>query len=433
MLRARLGSLTASVVVAAFAAALSSPFLVSAQTVGSSPGETNDRIKELSAAAAKTGSHEYIIGNGDLLDVEVFDVKELSRELRVSQTGTIGIPLVPVRLHVSGLTEIQAEQKIAEVLEANGLVSNPAVSVFVKEHKSKPITIVGAIAHPMVYQADRQVTLLELLAEAGGISNDAGDTVIITRPVAAQFVDVSEPPPIGPEDPAAAGSDPAASITAPPPSASSVSKFPSVSAPSANVASAEPPLLPASPAAPAASASAASPPPSAAPNTATSASGAKPHVATPVVSGNTITINLNDLVETGDTTNNIPLQAGDIVTIPHAGIVYVLGAVGKPGGYVLSNDRTEVSTLKILALAGGTTPTAKGDRAVIIRKNDQGRQSEVDVDLKKVLKRETEDVQLLPSDILYVPDSKAKAALLRAAEFGVALGTGIALYRLAYH
>jgi polysaccharide export outer membrane protein len=432
MLRAGLRSLTLSFVVAAFAAALSSPSLVSAQIVGATPSETNDRIKELSAAAAKTGSHEYIIGNGDLLDVEVFDVKELSREVRVSQTGTIGIPLVPVRLHISGLTEIQAEQKIAEVLEANGLVSNPAVSVLVKEHKSKPITIVGAIAHPMVYQADRQVTLLELLAEAGGISNDAGDTVIITRPVAAQFVDVTEPPAIGPEDPAA-GSDPAASITAPPSSVSPVSKSPSVSTPSANASSAEPPLLPASPAAPAASASAPASPPSAGPNTATSSSAAKPHVAMPVVSGNTITINLNDLVETGDTTNNIPLQAGDIVTIPHAGIVYVLGAVGKPGGYVLSNDRTEVSTLKILALAGGTTPTAKGDRAVIIRKNDQGQQSEVDVDLKKVLKRETEDVQLLPSDILYVPDSKAKAALLKAAEFGVAIGTGVALYRLAYH
>jgi polysaccharide export outer membrane protein len=119
--------------------------------------------------------------------------------------------------------------------------------------------------------------------------------------------------------------------------------------------------------------------------------------------------------------------------VPHAGIVYVIGAVGRPGGYVLSNDRSEVSTLKILALAGGTTSTAKSDRAVIIRKNDQGQQHEVDVDLKKVLRRETEDVQLLPSDILYVPDSKAKAALFRAAEFGVALGSGIALYRLAYH
>jgi polysaccharide export outer membrane protein len=139
------------------------------------------------------------------------------------------------------------------------------------------------------------------------------------------------------------------------------------------------------------------------------------------------------LVESGDTTNNIPLQAGDIITVPHAGIVYVMGAVTKSGGYILSNDRTEVSTLKILALAGGLTPTAKSDRAVIIRKNEQGQQQSIEVDLKKVLKRQAEDVQLLPSDILYVPDSKGKAALLKAAEVGVAIGTGIALYRVAYH
>src|SRR6202022_4693873 len=98
-----------------------------------------------------------------------------------SQTGTIGLPLVPVRPHISGLTELQAEQKIAEVLEANGLVSHPQVSVAVKERKSKPITIVGAVPHPMVYQADRQVTLLDVLAEAGGINGDAGESVIITR------------------------------------------------------------------------------------------------------------------------------------------------------------------------------------------------------------------------------------------------------------
>jgi polysaccharide export outer membrane protein len=375
---------------------------VRAQSVIATPSQTNERIKELSTAAAKSASHDYIIGNGDLVDVDVFDVKELSREVRVSQTGTIGIPLVPVRLHIAGLTETQAEQKISEVLEANGLVSNAAVTVSVKEHKSKPITIVGAISHPMVYEADRQVTLLELLAEAGGIANDAGDTVIITRPVNAQFVEITEPPAIGPEQ-AIPGSNPA-EVSSEPPSLD----VPKVAIPSAV--------------------------PSAAPATSSAtAAGAKPSAAAPTVAGNTITINLNDLVETGDVTNNIPLMAGDIVTVPHAGIVYVLGAVGKPGGYVLSNDRSEVSTLKILALAGGTTATAKSDRAVIIRKNDQGQQHEVDVDLKKVLKRETEDVQLLPSDILYVPDSKTKAALLRAGELGIAIGTGIALYRLAYH
>ncbi len=171
-----------------------------AQTVVDTPQQANERIKEMSAQAAKSGPHDYIIGNGDLLEFEVFDVKELSREVRVSQTGTIGIPLVPVRLYVAGLTETQAEQKIAEVLEANGLVTNAAVTVTVKDHKSKPITIVGAVAHPMVYQAERQVTLLEVLAEAGGISNDAGDNVIITRQAHVQSPETPEPPAIGPED-----------------------------------------------------------------------------------------------------------------------------------------------------------------------------------------------------------------------------------------
>ena len=364
-----------------------------AQVVGT-PQDANERIKEMSAAASRTGSHDYIIGNGDLIDFEVFDVKELSREVRVSQSGTIGIPLVPVRIHVAGLTETQAEQKIAEVLEANGLVSNPAVTVSVKEHKSKPITVVGAVGHSMVYQADRQVTLLEVLAEAGGIANDAGDSVIITRPVAAQFVEATEPPAIGPESAIANGS-----AMAPP----------------------EPPSLDAVK------------PTQPGPATTPSANGVMPIAKQPSAPGNVITVNLNELVETGNTTNNIPLQAGDVVTVPHAGIVYVIGAVTRAGGYVLSSDRSEVSTLKILALAGGMTPTAKSDHAIIIRKNEQGQQQSIEVDLKKVLKRETEDVQLLPSDILYVPDSKAKAALLKAAEVGVAIGTGVALYRVAYH
>src|SRR5260370_5183727 len=99
--------------------------------------------------------HDYIIGNGDLLELEVFDVKELSRVVRVSQTGSIGIPLVPVRLHVAGLTEVQAEQKISEVLESNGLVSHSEVSLTVQERHSKPITLIRAVGPAMVYPAQR--------------------------------------------------------------------------------------------------------------------------------------------------------------------------------------------------------------------------------------------------------------------------------------
>jgi polysaccharide export outer membrane protein len=360
------------------------------QAVLETPQQVNDRIRLMSAAARLT-PHDYVIGNGDLLEVDIFDVKELSREVRVSQTGSIGIPLVPVRLHVAGLTEIQAEQKIAEVLEANGLVSHPEVTLTVKERKSKPITVVGAVSHAMVYQADRPVSLLEVLAEAGGVATDAGDTVIVNRTAQDTTSDTSdpaEPPTIGPEDPAA-------------------TKGTIQSGSTQTAASPRTPALP--------------------------ASTSSPSTVDPPHLNNTITINLNELMESGDATNNIVLQAGDIVTVPHSGIVYVLGAVSKPGGFVLANDRGQMSTLKVLALAGGLTSTAKSAHAVIVRKNAQGQQHEVDVDLKKVMKRESEDVQLQPSDILYVPNSAGRQAMLRALEFGIALGSGVALYRVAYH
>ena len=371
---ARLGALSIGVVSGLLGTLAMAP-PSSAQTVVGTPQQANDRIKEL-ASSAHAQPHDYVIGPGDLLVVEVFEVPELSREVRVSQTGSIGLPLVPVRLQVAGLTETQVEEKIAEVLVANGLVSQPRVSVSAKERRSKPITVVGAVSHPMVYQMDGPVTLLEVIAQAGGIATDAGDTVIITRPVQTAFHEVipvssAEPPEIGPEATPPAKADTSAKADA-------------------------------SPQAP-------------------------PHAP------NAITINLNELVENGDATNNISLQAGDIVTVPHAGIVYVLGAVSRPGGFVLANDRGQMTTLKILALAGGLTHTAKSDHALILRKDNQGKQHEVAVDLKKVSKRETEDVMLQPSDILFVPESGAKQAILRAAEFGIAIGSALVLYRVAYH
>jgi len=342
-----------------------------------------------------------------VLSIDVFDVKELSRDVRVSQTGTIGIPLVPVRLRVSGLTELQAEQKISEILESNGLVSHADVSVTIKERKSKPITVVGAVSHPVVYQADRQVTVLEVLAEAGGVSNDAGNEVIVTRPVPEMTFDDMGSSANDPAKPV--GSQPAKSETK-----SLTAPAPSPSSSSASGAVIEPPVLPA---------------PDASPQKSINSLGA-PAASTPV---DTITINLYELMETGNTKNNIVLQAGDVVTVPHAGIVYVLGAVGRPGGFVLTNDREQMSALKILALAGGYTNTAKTDHAVIIRKDAQGQRHQVPLDLKKIQNSKAEDLQLQPSDILYVPNSTAKQVLLKSLELAIALGSSVALYRVAYH
>jgi protein involved in polysaccharide export with SLBB domain len=383
-------------------------------SVSGTPQDANQKIKTL-GQASKAAPHEYTIGSGDLLDISVFDVPELTREVRVNQAGAISIPLVPARLHVAGLTEVQAEQKIADVLEANGLVSHPEVGVSVKEHRSRPITIVGAVQHPMVYEADRGVTLLEVLAEAGGIAADAGDTIIVTRPRAAVFIPVSNPEPIEQIAPGAAGSttpsseapDPTTAAPAPDDKTKSENKSAPAFPSAADLTQAQ----------------------------ATGAQGAaKPDVdqAPASVPTNIITINLNQLLESGDMQNNIPLQAGDVVTVPHAGIVYVLGAVARPGGFVLSNDRTELTTLKIVSLAGGLNKTAKMERAVIIRKDSQGKQTQTEVDLKKIVARQSEDLQMRASDILYVPDSKAKEALYSALQITTAVATSVAIYRVAY-
>lgn len=386
------------------AMALGSPLLCAQDiTIVETPQQANDRIRTLTMGAHNV-PHDYVIGSGDLLGITVFDIPELTRDVRVSQMGSISIPLVSTRLAVAGLTELQAEQKIAEVLESNGLVSHPEVGVIVKEHKSKPITIVGAVMHPMVYEADRTVTLLEAIAEAGGIANDAGDTVIIARIPAA--TEVTDPKPIGPDSAPGTGA-PAGSGVPPqisPPSGQTEkekSTFPSAAELSPN-ASVNPDKNP------------------------------SPSSPSGTVSSNTYTINLNELLETGDTRNNLILQAGDVVTVPHAGIVYVLGAVTRPGGYVMANDRTALTTMKVLSLAGGVTNIAKLKHAYIVRVDDHGKQSETEVDLKSILERQAEDIQLHPSDVLYIPTDRTKEALLRTAELAISIGAGVALYRLAY-
>jgi len=357
--------------------------------------QTNERIRQLSIMAQRV-QRDYVIGSGDLLAVEVFDVAELSREVRVSAAGTIALPLLPMRLHVTGLTEVQLEQKIAEILEANGLVTHPQVSVTVKEKRSKPITVIGAVGHPLVYQAIRPVTLLEVLSEAGGIANDAGSIVNVRRGAPGATADLD-----------------AAGLSAPGSAASAAAKpspdsaVPSVAgAPGENAKPGQPDAV-------------RKPVPQDDPQ--------PPDLSDEAVS---ISINLNDLLESGDPKYNIPLEGGDVVIVPRAGVVYVIGAVGRPGGFVLSNDREQMSTLKLLSLAGGLGRTARGDKAVILRKDAAGQQQQTPVDLKKILQRKTEDVALHPSDILFVPESGGKQALIRATEIALGVGTAAVIFRM---
>ena len=109
-------------------------------------------------------------------------------------------------------------------------------------------------------------------------------------------------------------------------------------------------------------------------------------------------------------------------------IFYVVGAVNKPGGFVMQNDRDKMTTLKAVSLAGGMIGTAKTKEAVILRKNPgTDKRQEVPVNLNNVMHLKTEDAALQAGDILFIPDSSGKRALRRAGDIGLALTTGIAV------
>jgi protein involved in polysaccharide export with SLBB domain len=257
----------------------------------------------------------------------------------------------------------------------------------------------------MVYQADHDVTLLEALADAGGIANDAGDTIIVTRQREAVFIPIASPQAVIESAPGAASF---ASQVAPSATATDDKEHPPSATPSAFPSATQSEQPPSGPA------------------------DTSSQTQTPSPASNIISINLNELLEKGETRNNIPLQSGDVVTVPHAGIVYVLGAVIRPGGFVLSNDRTQLTTLKILALAGGQGRFAKLDHAVIVRKDNQGKQTATAVDLKKIINLQEEDLPMRASDILYIPDNKTKEAVYQAVQIALSVGTAVAIYRIGY-
>ncbi len=163
------------------------------------PQQTNSRIAELAAASSHPRTGDIPIGAGDVVHIDVFDVPDLSHDVVVGETGLISLPLIPERIPVAGCTPFELGQRIEKLLQVNGLVMHPQVSVFVKEQNSQPISVAGAVAHPVVLQQSRPTTLVEALAAAGGVADDAGDSILIARQK-TQAATCGEP---DPPDPAA--------------------------------------------------------------------------------------------------------------------------------------------------------------------------------------------------------------------------------------
>jgi polysaccharide export outer membrane protein len=102
---------------------------------------------------------------------------------------------------------------------------------------------------------------------------------------------------------------------------------------------------------------------------------------------------------------NAMVYPGDIVFVPKADIVYVLGDVGRPGGFMNTTNNGTISALQVLALAGGTKNSAVPSHARLIRKKPDGGYSEINLSLSAMQKGRQADIPLQADDILYVPFS----------------------------
>jgi polysaccharide export outer membrane protein len=124
-------------------------------------------------------AQDYIVGEGDVLQISVYDNPDLNITARVEGDGTIIFPLVGV-VGVEGLTVTQISNKLGNLL-ADGYIIDPQVSVFIREFKSRKVIIMGQVNSPGLYELRGTKTLLEILSSAGGLTQNAGDKAIIKR------------------------------------------------------------------------------------------------------------------------------------------------------------------------------------------------------------------------------------------------------------
>ena len=122
---------------------------------------------------------EYRIGPKDLIEIMVFGVQDLNRRERVPETGKITLPLLG-EIEVEGLTRTELEKKLIQLL-GEKLLQNPQVTVSILEYQSKRVFVLGAIRNPGPYELQGRKTLLHAIAEAGGLTAEAGNEIIVTR------------------------------------------------------------------------------------------------------------------------------------------------------------------------------------------------------------------------------------------------------------
>lgn len=139
----------------------------------------NERITQMSFLQ-KRGA-DYRLGSGDLIEVSVFGVDKFTHTLRINSSGTISLPFVGT-VEASGMTTAEVETHLKTLLEEADLIRDPQVAVFVKEYRSQPVFVLGAVRSPGQYMMTERLRLIDVIAMAGGLDlSKAAEEVLIRR------------------------------------------------------------------------------------------------------------------------------------------------------------------------------------------------------------------------------------------------------------
>jgi len=291
------------------------------------PSATPAPAQTESVPSPVEGSSSPKLGIGDLLDVSVYNVPELSTKSRLGTNGDVYLPLIDY-VHLAGLTVEEAQALIEKRLSDGGFVKNPHVSMNVDQSVSQGISLLGEVARPGVYPVIGEPRLLDVVSAAGGFTPSAGQSITVTHR------NQSDKP-----------------VTVP------------------------------------------------------------------------LSRKLRD-----NPVSNIPVSPGDTILVHKADVVYVVGEVGRPSGFLMDSD--SLTVLKAVALAGGTTRIAKLNGSKIIRKGPNG-MTEIPVELKKMLQAKAVDMPMKADDILFVPSSTRKVLMARTADVATQAAAAVTIYAIA--
>jgi len=140
-------------------------------------------------------------------------------------------------------------------------------------------------------------------------------------------------------------------------------------------------------------------------------------------------IDLQSVTEAKTPQDNIRIFPNDVIQVPKARLVYVLGEVSKPGGFVLHQDEN-VTAVQALSMAGGPTPYGSTKGARLLRASaDSKERQEINVNLRQVLEGKGGDMVMHPEDILYIPGNASKKVSVQLLQTGLQITTGLVIWR----